>query len=360
MFNKKSVTLKLVATAFLLLSLSWLANVAFEALNQPSDLSVFAGFVGVLVVIFGGIYALKSIWGKSTKRRKKTMKTPVAALLLMVIGFSLITGGCTKVPPGYVGIKVNQYGSQRGVEDFPLLTGKVWYNPFTEDVYQFPTFMQNAVWTRDKTEGSPNDDSITMNSIEGAVINADIALAYAFTPERVPYIFVEFKQDAETITWGYMRSQVRDAFSRKSSVMKVTEIFGVRKQELLEQVKQDLNERLGPKGFRFDMVSFVGALRVDEKVAASINAVLEASQRAIEAENKIRQSQAEAQQMMASAKGDSAQAVIRALGQAKANEVLQRSLTPALIQWQAISKWNGILPQVTSGATPFIQVPTQK
>lgn len=27
-----------------------------------------------------------------------------------------------------------------------------------------------------------------------------------------------------------------------------------------------------------------------------------------------------------------------------------------LIQWQAVQKWDGKLPSVTSGATPFIQV----
>ena len=38
------------------------------------------------------------------------------------------------------------------------------------------------------------------------------------------------------------------------------------------------------------------------------------------------------------------------------NLLLSQSVTEELIQWQAVQKWDGKLPSVTSGATPFIQV----
>ena len=34
----------------------------------------------------------------------------------------------------------------------------------------------------------------------------------------------------------------------------------------------------------------------------------------------------------------------------------QQSVTPQLLQLEAIKKWNDILPQVTSGATPFVNL----
>jgi regulator of protease activity HflC (stomatin/prohibitin superfamily) len=282
-----------------------------------------------------------------------------ALVFFFLIIAAISSASCTTVEPGYVGIKVNQYGSQRGVQDFPLLTGRVFYNPITEDVHKFPTFLQNIVWTKDPQEGSPNDDSITFNSIEGAIINADIALSYGFVAEKVPSIFVEFRRDPDVITRTYMRSQVRDSFSRIGSQMKVTDIFGARKQEFLEAVKKDLSERMAPKGFYFDMISFVGALRVDQRVASSINAVIEATQRAQEAENKVKQTEAEARQRIAQAEGE-AQAILRvAEAQAKANEVVSKSLTAELVRYQAMQKWNGVMPQVTgNGAIPFFPVPS--
>jgi len=292
----------------------------------------------------------------------KLTKTAVA-----VAAVAILTG-CDRVEPGYVGIKVNQWGNQKGVNDFPLVTGGVVYNPFTEDIYKFPTFMQNAVWTRDKSKDSPNDDSITFNSIEGAVINADIALAYTFDAEKVPQIFVEFRQSPDVITHGFMKNEINNAFNRVASTMKASDIFGERKQFLLDSVKSNLNANLGSRGFKFELISFDGGLRVDASVQSRINAVLEASQRAIEAETKVKQSKAEADQAIEKARGEKESNIAKAEGeaksialkaeaQAKANRILAESLTPALVQYESLQRWDGKLPTYNGGgALPFINI----
>lgn len=195
-----------------------------ELVTTKNDVAVMAGFLIYASLVVGIGYVIV----RFAKRLKKALSNSsnVNLMLLLVVCSGLMASACTKVEPGYVGIKVNQYGSQRGVEDFPILTGRVNYNIFTEDVYKFPTFLQNVVWTRDRHEGSPDDESITFNSVEGAVVNADIALSYAFVAEKVPTLFVEFRKDPDHITDVYMRSKVRDYFSRNASTMKVTEIFG--------------------------------------------------------------------------------------------------------------------------------------
>lgn len=292
------------------------------------------------------------------------------AIVSLIISAALFTG-CDRVEPGYVGIKVNQWGSQKGVNDFPLVTGGVFYNPITEDIYKFPTFMQNAVWDKESgSKESPGDDSVTFNSIEGAVINADIALAYTFVADKVPQIFVEFRQAPDVITHGFMRNEINNAFNRNASTMKAADIFGEKKQVLLDNVKSNLNIHLGPKGFKFELISFHGGLRVDASVQARINAVLEASQRAIEAETKVKQSKAEADQVIEKARGEKESNIAKAEGeaksialkaeaQAKANLVLAQSLTPTLVQYEALQRWDGKLPTVNGGgALPFINVNT--
>ena len=289
----------------------------------------------------------------------------VASLL---VGAALFTG-CDRVEPGYVGIKVNQWGSQKGVNDFPVVTGGVIYNPFTEDIYKFPTFMQNAVWDKSgESKDSPGDDSVTFNSIEGAVINADIALAYTFSADKVPQIFVEFRQPPDVITHGFMKNEINNSFNRVASTMKASDIFGEKKQVLLDSVRSNLNVHLGPKSFKFELISFHGGLRVDPTVQARINAVLEASQRAIEAETKVKQSKAEADQAIEKARGEKESNIAKAEGeaksialkaeaQAKANLVLAQSLTPTLVQYEALQRWDGKLPTVNGGgAMPFINL----
>lgn len=270
-----------------------------------------------------------------------------------LVAIVLSMSGCTIVKPGWVGIKVNNMGTNRGVQDYPIMTGAVWFNPFTETVHEFPTFLQTVVWTKSPSEGGAADESITFNSVEGASVNADISISYQFLAEKVPYVFVEFRKDPEEITDIYVRSIVRNSFSNHASAMKVVDIFGGGKQVLLDKVKKDLNDTLKVKGMVFDQVSLVGKVRVDKNVEDAVNAVIEASQRALQAENKVRQSKAEAEQKIAEAKG-----------QAEAQRLLQFSLSPMVLQRQAldnqrtaIEKWNGQLPMYNgSGVVPFIQM----
>ena len=59
---------------------------------------------------------------------------------------------------------------------------------------------------------------------------------------------------------------------------------------------------------------------------------------------------------MATAKGEAESIQVVAQGQAKANDALSRSISPILVQYKGIEKWNGILPQVSGGAVPFINL----
>lgn len=273
-------------------------------------------------------------------------------IIIGILLTALTISACTKVEPGYVGIKVNSYGSQKGVEDYPLQTGMVSYNIFTEDVYVFPTFQQNVIW--DSAEKDGVDESITFNSIEGSVINADIGVSYSISGEKVPAVFVKFRQDMEHITHVFVRAEVRDAMSRHASKYKVIDIFGVKKEELLKEVKQDVQNVLGPYGFNFEMISFIGALRADRNVMTSINATIEATQLAISAQNKIVQTTAEADQAIQRARGEAESILAVAKAQAEANQILSKSLTPELLQVKAIEKWNGIQPQFVSGSNGMI------
>lgn len=271
-----------------------------------------------------------------------------------ILCLALLSAACTRVEPGYVGIKVNQWGDQRGVEDFPIVTGRVTYNPFTTDIYAFPTFRQNVVW-----DEAGDDESVTFNSIEGAVINADVGLSYSIKAEKVPDLFVEFRQSIEDITDTYVRSEVRDAIARHASLYKAVDIFGSKKQELLASVLADLNQRLGSVGFEFEMVSFVGALRCPRDVEESINATIQATQLAISAQNKIVQATAEADQAIQTARGQAESILAVAKAQAEANQLVAASLTAELVQWRAIERWNGVQPSVVagSGMVPMIQLP---
>ena len=55
-----------------------------------------------------------------------------------------------------------------------------------------------------------------------------------------------------------------------------------------------------------------------------------------------------------SSKGEVESILVVAQGQAKANEALASSISPILVQYKTIEKWNGILPQFSGGGIPLI------
>lgn len=299
-------------------------SISAACLTAPSDIANALGLIGYVLLgawlLYGGRHLMKRFG-------------LVALMLCLAVG-------CTRVEPGYVGIKVNMNGSQKGVQDYPLQTGRVWLNPFTEEVYEYPTFMQTISWT--------GEEAITFNSKEGASITAPVSLSYSLDAQRVPHLFVEFRQDIEAISHGYLRNKVRDALNRAGGGFKAIEIFGEEKQKLLDQIHEDLAKSLTEKGFVLDSVSFIAAPTADARVMQSINAVIESTQRAIEAENKVRQVEAEAKQGVAEAQGKAESALIVAKSQVEANAMLTQSITDQLVKYQlvqrlgeAIEKWNG-------------------
>jgi regulator of protease activity HflC (stomatin/prohibitin superfamily) len=81
------------------------------------------------------------------------------------------------------------------------------------------------------------------------------------------------------------------------------------------------------------------------------------AQQQVETQRQVlAQREIEAQQKVATAKGEAESILVVAQGQAKANDALSRSISPILVQYKGVEKWNGILPQVSGGAIPLIDL----
>lgn len=289
-------------------------------------------------------------------------------LRALVIAFAAVVGlflladlTLTRVDAAHVGIKVKLAGSARGVQDIPVVTGWVFFNPLTEQIVAFPTSVQNVVWTASAHEGRTSDESITFSSQEGVNVNADIGLSFHIEPSMSPHLYLRFRQpDLLVLADGYVRNAVREAFNDVASRMAVQDIYGAKKGKLVADVGSKLREVLGKDGFIIDQITINGALRLPENVAQAINRAMEATQNAIQAENRVRQVRAEAEQAVAEAhgaaeaarqraEGEADAVLIRARADARANEIIRLSTTGAVLQYRAIQHWDGKLPTYQAG-----------
>jgi regulator of protease activity HflC (stomatin/prohibitin superfamily) len=270
--------------------------------------------------------------------------------------------GCQRIEPGNVGIRVNMYGSEKGVEDYPLVTGITMYNPFTTSVFEYPTFVQTALWSSQGSETGTNEE-MSFASKEGMVITSDVSLSYSLISAKVPSFYVKFRSDnLKTFTHGFLRNVARDAFNEVAVRFPVEGLYGSSKEEFLTAVKDRVNVSVKDYGVQIEQLGLVGAMRLPENVIGAINAKIKATQDAIKAENELRSTEAEAAKTVAAAEGAAKALVVRAEAEAAYNKKLGESITPALLTKLYYEKWDGKLPTMMLGehGQTLIQVPTNK
>jgi regulator of protease activity HflC (stomatin/prohibitin superfamily) len=290
-------------------------------------------------------------------------------LLTAAFAVAIFYVGCaatTRVDAGHVGIRVKLAGSDRGVQDMPVVTGWVLYNPLTEQLVLFPTSVQNVVWTQSSHEGRAFDESITFSSSEGVNCSADIGLSFHIEPALAPKLYARFRlNDLEKLSDGYMRNTVREAFNDVASKLPVQEIYGAGKSKMLAEVAQKCRDVFGKDGIVIDQLTINGALRLPQNVMDAINRAMEATQKAIESKNRVAQVEAEATQAVTQAhgaaeaarqkaQGDGDALLIRARAEAQANEIIRLSTTPAVLQYRALEHWDGKLPEYNAGQLPML------
>lgn len=252
------------------------------------------------------------------------------------------------VEPGKIGIRVN-LTSNKGVQDITTNTGWYFYNQWTERVYDYPTYVQRCVF-------GDNNDEISFQSKEGIVISCKLAVHYQIKPERAPHVFVNLRGDESQVK-EYIRSMSRSVLSQAGEKRTINEIYGDGKAQMLSEAKVAL-EQLLVGDINIELFAFSDALSFPPNVVESINMTIEAQQRAIAAKNKVEESKALADQQIEAARGRAESVLLEAQKQAEANEIIVKSITPELVKYKAIEKWNGEMPKVTSGNT-LISVPLE-
>lgn len=273
-------------------------------------------------------------------------KLTIAGTVLLLCSM-LLLANCSKVPAGYRGVIVNLYGSDKGVAELSVGVGR-YYLGWNSELYLFPTFLQNYSWK--------DEQAITMQTSEGLSIRTDAGITYSIQPDNVVKVFTKYRLGIDEITNTFLHNMVRDAMNEISSTMTVEQIYGAQKEIFIQKVNTIVKREAGQNGIEVEKIYLVGSFELPETVINSINSKIQASQNAMKVENEVATARAEAQKTIVDAEARAKQITINAESQAKANKILADSLTKEFVSYQAILKWDGKLPTITSGATPFVKI----
>lgn len=273
----------------------------------------------------------------------KLQVTGVAAAAVLFFGGAYLLNSITTVPAGYVGVRVNLY-ADKGVDNEVVGTGR-YFLGVNEQLYRFPTFNQLISY----------EEPFTFQTSDAMDVRARVGVEYNIAPEKAATIFQTYRKGIEDITEINLRQYISDALIKHAAAMDINELTQGGKTALLDGVLKELRGKLDPVGIRVVKLSWVTDLIYPEQVKESINAKIEATQRALLRENEVAQSKAEAQKRIEEARGIAESTRLRAQAEADAIAIKARALrdNPDVIQLNAIEKWDGKLPQMMTADAPM-------
>lgn len=268
---------------------------------------------------------------------------------LLALSLISLLAACSDVPSGHVGVKVQKFGDDRGVNLEVKGPGRYLLG-WNEDWFMFPTFTQNVLWDKAvKEDGKDKGDESFSFQVEGMTVNTDVGASYLITADCAPKVFQKYRKGVDEITSIVLRSMIRETLTSSAADMKIEDVYAAKRKELQDTIEKKVIADASKVCITVEEVFFVNEMRLPEAVKKSIDNKVAATQIAQQKENELR-----------SAKADAEKEIERARGEAEATRIRGEALrtNPQALQQMAIEKWDGALPQYMGANTPlpFINV----
>ena len=284
---------------------------------MPWILSLF-----VAVIVCGGLFVVgrvtrsESDKGSPGALRGQLIMIGAGALFAVWIVISTLVSSVRQVEAGHVGV-VYQFGEIIGQKSEGLQFIAPWQTMRTASVQvQRRTFEQIEAFTKETQD-----------------VFLSVTVNYSVSPAAVQDLYRRVG-----VNWFDVLVQSRlNNFIKEETVKYDAVEIGPNR----EKIRSDVRTRLAADLATFsvtvtDLLLDNVDYRQEFKTAIVLKQVQ--TQDALREQEKIKQKKAEADQQIETAKGEAESTRLRAQGQADANKLLAASLTPEVIQFQAVQK----------------------
>lgn len=248
----------------------------------------------------------------------------VAALVIALASFAM-------VPSGYRGV-VLQLGA---VKPTIFNEGVNFKIPFIQTVQPMEVRVQKE------------EDSQTAASKDLQIVTTKVAVNYSLEPGSVNKLYQEVGMDYRT---RVVEPAIAEALKAITAKYTAEELI-TKRPEVSKEVKDLLTTKLSKYYMKLEDIN-IKEFAFSEEFNKAIESKQTAEQNALKAKRDLERVKIEAQQQ-----------VTQASAEAEALKLKKQEVTPELIklkqievQQKAVEKWDGKLPSVTGGATPFIDL----
>jgi regulator of protease activity HflC (stomatin/prohibitin superfamily) len=235
---------------------------------------------------------------------------------IIIIALIIIGGVFVQIGPGQRGVLMTFGAVHDGVLD-PGLHLKL---PFAQSVVRMDVQVQNS------------QAQETAASLDLQNVSSTVATNWHILPADAEWVYQHIGSESDLVD-----KIIRPAIS--NSVKAVTAHYNaedliIRRDAVRDEIQKQITSELQPYRIVVDSVNITD-FHFSEEFAQAIERKQIAQQRALQARYELDQAKVLAQQR-----------VVEAQAQSQAQQLLQQTLTPEIIQQQAIAKWDGRLPAV--------------
>ena len=265
----------------------------------------------------------------------------ISALLLGVVAM-MGMASCERIDAGHEGIKVNLYGDEKGVGDVALVTGRVWFNPFTTEIHEYPTYVQTVDY-----------EPFEINAKDGSKFTVDPTINISPVAGKSPEIFKKYRKPLKEVIANVLKTHIANAYRIKLNAYTTDQL--VSNREEFEQATEEFLRAILLKE-NFELGELTSGLKYPDALVRSIDAKNQAVQEALRIENEVAAIEAQAKKQVAAAEGEALALKIKGDAEAEYNRKISASLSSLIVQQNMIEKWDGKLPVYGEVPTLFKQV----
>ncbi len=239
---------------------------------------------------------------------------------VVIIVVLIVAGGAfVQIGPGERGVLMTFGAVQPGVLS-PGLHLKV---PFMQSVARMNVQVQNSQSTETAASRDLQDVSTT------------VATNWNILPADAEWVYEHIGTEPQLMN-KVIRPAISNAIKAVTAHYNAEDLI-VERDQVRNQIESQIRSALVPFRVVVDAVNITD-FHFSPQFAAAIEEKQVAQQRALQARYELEKAKVLAQQK-----------IVEASAQAQAQKLLQATLTPELIQQQAIARWNGHLPEVVGG-----------
>lgn len=264
-------------------------------------------------------------------RRKGYIGGVVLAVILIIAFISTLI--CVeKIPVGYEGVVYSMNG---GVQEETLTQGWKIVSP-TKKVKLFTVGNEQLILTKDKREGSAEDESFNVSTADNASISISFQMSYRFIPSEVVNTYKRFKgMDGEKIVNDRVRTVLKSKISEVTTNYSMMDIYSGDRSAINAEITECLNKSFN-KDYGIEVINAsIIDVHPDERLQTTIEDRVTALQKKQQAEAEQETAKVEAETKKIKAQADADALIIAAQAEADAYRIKSAEITDNLLKkWE--------------------------